>query len=260
MTSLRWCSAISVLVNMRHWDWWIWILRREKQSWGVMSARGLRNRVISRDWYQTYAEYLRHPVFLAARAVVMIRARGTCERCESTPATEPHHLRYPPWGTFDVPEHMIAVCHGCHCELEGQGHMKSIAIERLRVGPPFSTLFAIENPVLARITNRMREFGYDQNKPIAVATGNWPEAPIVVDGHTRLKAARAVGFTAAARYRAPIFKPRRGGVVRDPSIPGPPQPRRRGDPAGDCGGRLSAQTRWRSEERKGEIKSATWRF
>ena len=70
--------------------------------------------------YRTYAEYLRHPRFLKIRAVVFERAAGLCERCRKRPPTEPHHLRYPPWGTFDVPENMIAVCHPCHCEIHGK--------------------------------------------------------------------------------------------------------------------------------------------
>lgn len=70
--------------------------------------------------YRSYREYLRHPKFLAIRAQVFARAGGRCERCKSRPPTEPHHLRYPPWGTFDVPENMIAVCHGCHCEIHGK--------------------------------------------------------------------------------------------------------------------------------------------
>jgi three-Cys-motif partner protein len=70
--------------------------------------------------YRTYDEYLRHPRFLKIRAEVFTRAAGTCERCRSRPPTEPHHLRYPPWGTFDVPENMIAVCHPCHCEIHGK--------------------------------------------------------------------------------------------------------------------------------------------
>lgn len=73
-----------------------------------------------REPYRTYAEYLRHPRFLKIRAEVFKRAGGTCERCGERPPTEPHHLRYPPWGTFDVPENMIAVCHPCHCEIHGK--------------------------------------------------------------------------------------------------------------------------------------------
>ena len=70
--------------------------------------------------YRTYPEYLRHPRFLEIRKQVFERAAGVCERCKERPPTEPHHLRYPPWGTFDVPENMIAVCHGCHCEIHGK--------------------------------------------------------------------------------------------------------------------------------------------
>lgn len=70
--------------------------------------------------YRSYAEYLRHPRFLKVRAEVFERAAGLCEQCRKRPPTEPHHLRYPPWGTFDVPENMIAVCHPCHCEIHGK--------------------------------------------------------------------------------------------------------------------------------------------
>ena len=70
--------------------------------------------------YRSYAEYLQHPRFLKIRAQVFERAAGLCERCKKRPPTEPHHLRYPPWGTFDVPENMIAVCHQCHCEIHGK--------------------------------------------------------------------------------------------------------------------------------------------
>jgi len=70
--------------------------------------------------YRTYREYLKHPKFLEIRAQVFTRAHGTCERCRRRRATEPHHLRYPRWGTFDVPENMIAVCHACHCDIHGK--------------------------------------------------------------------------------------------------------------------------------------------
>lgn len=73
-----------------------------------------------REPYRSYAEYLRHPLFLKVRAEVFERAAGLCERCGQRPSSEPHHLRYPPWGTFDVPENMIAVCHQCHCEIHGK--------------------------------------------------------------------------------------------------------------------------------------------
>jgi hypothetical protein len=70
--------------------------------------------------YRTYREYLRHPRFLAVREQVFRRAGGRCERCRAAPPTEPHHLRYPPWGEFDVPQNMVAVCHPCHCIYHGK--------------------------------------------------------------------------------------------------------------------------------------------
>lgn len=70
--------------------------------------------------YRTYAEYLQHPRFLAVKAEVFARANGRCERCQQRPPRDPHHLRYPPWGAFDVPENLIAICHECHCEIHGK--------------------------------------------------------------------------------------------------------------------------------------------
>lgn len=70
--------------------------------------------------YRSYAEYLRHPRFLAVRQQVFERSGGKCERCSSRPPTEPHHWRYPPWGAFDIPDNMIAVCHPCHCDIHGK--------------------------------------------------------------------------------------------------------------------------------------------
>jgi hypothetical protein len=70
--------------------------------------------------YRSYAEYLRHPRFRAVRAEVIKRSGNVCECCHRAPVTEVHHLRYPPWGTFDVPENLVAICHGCHCIEHGK--------------------------------------------------------------------------------------------------------------------------------------------
>lgn len=64
--------------------------------------------------YQTYSEYLRHPVFRIVRAVAMRRAKGVCEKCGKASASEVHHLKYPVWGAFDGPSNLLAVCHNCH--------------------------------------------------------------------------------------------------------------------------------------------------
>lgn len=68
--------------------------------------------------YESYEQYLRHPVFLAARAVAMRRVNWRC-RC-GAPATEVHHLEYPPWGMFDVPSNLQPICHTCHCREHGK--------------------------------------------------------------------------------------------------------------------------------------------
>jgi len=70
--------------------------------------------------YSTYLQYLRHPTYLAVRQQVIDRSRGMCERCGLRAYTEVHHLRYPPWGTFDVVENLQALCHQCHCAIHGK--------------------------------------------------------------------------------------------------------------------------------------------
>lgn len=70
--------------------------------------------------YRTYAEYLKHPRFLAIREEAMKRARYVCQRCKKARATQVHHLRYPRWGTFDVVENLLPVCYHCHCEIHGK--------------------------------------------------------------------------------------------------------------------------------------------
>jgi len=69
--------------------------------------------------YRNYKEYLRHPKFKAVRAVAMKSADHTCQDCKAARATEVHHIKYPPWGTFDVPENLIPICHTCHCKRHG---------------------------------------------------------------------------------------------------------------------------------------------
>jgi hypothetical protein len=72
--------------------------------------------------YSSYEEYLQHPEYRKVRQQAVDRSGGTCERCKGRRFTEVHHLRYPPWGTFDVVENLIAICHQCHCELHGKAN------------------------------------------------------------------------------------------------------------------------------------------
>jgi hypothetical protein len=67
--------------------------------------------------YGNYEEYLRHPMFKAARRAAFERAAGWCEACKSRPPVDAHHQdkKYPPWGAFDSPSNLIALCRECHC-------------------------------------------------------------------------------------------------------------------------------------------------
>jgi len=56
---------------------------------------------------------------LPARTAALRRDGFRCVCC-GEPASEMHHLDYPPWGTFDVPSNMESVCHACHCRIEGK--------------------------------------------------------------------------------------------------------------------------------------------
>lgn len=70
--------------------------------------------------YRNYAEYLQHPRFRRIRQQAMKRAGWICQRCHKARATQVHHLRYPPWGTFDIVENLEPVCYACHCEIHGK--------------------------------------------------------------------------------------------------------------------------------------------
>ena len=68
--------------------------------------------------YTTYDEYLTHPQYQAVRAQAVARAGGICEQCREGRVTEVHHALYLPWGTFEEnADHLLAVCHRCHCEI-----------------------------------------------------------------------------------------------------------------------------------------------
>ena len=56
--------------------------------------------------------------------------------------------------------------------------------------PPFNELFSISPAVLENIKLAMAEGGYDDSQPIIV----WDGENVVIDGHTRLQAARQVGL------------------------------------------------------------------
>jgi len=74
-----------------------------------------------RSAYQSYDEYLKHPIYQEQLRRIKDRANGTCEVCHAKPVTEVHHYKYPEWGTFELDDkYLVAVCHDCHCKLEGK--------------------------------------------------------------------------------------------------------------------------------------------
>lgn len=58
-----------------------------------------------------------------------------------------------------------------------------------------SSAFTIDPQVLRRMTSRMKTHGYDEAHRIVLGTGPWTDKPVIVDGHTRAKAAIAAGVT-----------------------------------------------------------------
>jgi hypothetical protein len=64
--------------------------------------------------YSRYAEYLKHPIFLAVVETAKERSSGLCEKCGGKAKIEPHHIRYCKWGEFDTPENLLMLCRECH--------------------------------------------------------------------------------------------------------------------------------------------------
>jgi 5-methylcytosine-specific restriction endonuclease McrA len=66
-----------------------------------------------------YRIYLRSPEWRAKKTEVFRRAGYMCEYCESNPAVQVHHLRYPArWGDESLDD-LQAVCRECHKEHHG---------------------------------------------------------------------------------------------------------------------------------------------
>ncbi len=65
-----------------------------------------------------------------------------------------------------------------------------ISAETIKTKEPFRDLFPIDPKVLAAVAENMQEFGYDVSAPIVL----WRQEDVVLDGHTRLKAAQQIGL------------------------------------------------------------------
>lgn len=74
-------------------------------------------------------------------------------------------------------------------------HIDKMNISELKIEEPYKSLFLIHPDVLSDIKKDMKERGFDKNEPITI----WVDRKnddnnIVIDGHTRLKAAEELGI------------------------------------------------------------------
>jgi hypothetical protein len=86
--------------------------RQNELAWTSRGAPPLRGETKADrcPQYGDYQEYLRHPVFQAVRAFTLKKpAKCQC----GAKASEVRHLRYPLWGTFDLPSNLRPVCGEC---------------------------------------------------------------------------------------------------------------------------------------------------
>ncbi|MGO9572161.1 MAG: ParB N-terminal domain-containing protein [Desulfomonilaceae bacterium] len=72
--------------------------------------------------------------------------------------------------------------------------MDTVSPEEIKTHESFEALFPINDDLLAKIENDMREGAYDLSQPIILATWQGQKEPVCIDGHSRLKAAINVGI------------------------------------------------------------------
>lgn len=75
---------------------------------------------------------------------------------------------------------------------------KIIDIEKIEEHEKFKSLYTINNELLERITENMKEKGFDQSQPIHIwifKSEDGTEHNFLIDGYTRLTALRKAGFT-----------------------------------------------------------------
>ncbi len=72
--------------------------------------------------------------------------------------------------------------------------MATKKIEEIKTHATFESLFTINDELLAKIEQDMRDENYDESQPIMLATWEGQKEPVCIDGHTRLKVANNVGI------------------------------------------------------------------
>ena len=70
-------------------------------------------------------------------------------------------------------------------------------IDEIKVHPSFQTLFSIDDITVSEIAENIKETGYDKSQPVHI----WKEQQILIDGHTRLTAAKAAGM-----FEIPVYE------------------------------------------------------
>jgi ParB family chromosome partitioning protein len=65
---------------------------------------------------------------------------------------------------------------------------KMLKISDIKIDPELSKVFTIQDKILEEIKSKMEKSGYDKSQPVVV----WKGKNILLDGHTRLAAARAL--------------------------------------------------------------------
>lgn len=82
----------------------------------------LRRLADSRAWWRAYDDYLLTPAWRGRREVVLGKANWVCQLCQTRPATQAHHLRYPKgcvpgstkWLRKERLSDLLAICERCH--------------------------------------------------------------------------------------------------------------------------------------------------
>ena len=119
-----------------------------------------RNDNLRQLGFQSYASYLKSPLWAEIRGRVLLRANGECERCRK-PATQVHHRAYDPATLRGESIHALtAVCSHCHQKAEmGQ---KPQPVER---GTEAYTRMERANRLLYSVRKHMKY----RNRPEAIA-------------------------------------------------------------------------------------------
>jgi hypothetical protein len=76
----------------------------------------MSNRATALNRFTAYTWYLGSAFWRERREHILQRASHTCEKCETRPATEVHHLTYK--RVFQgLPSDLIALCRQCYSEI-----------------------------------------------------------------------------------------------------------------------------------------------